>query len=128
MQVAPSVEYMHEGHLGEVTFRGGAVTSPIPPPISPLPPGPPEPNLGLLLAKQKEQLDVEPPPPPTKDSMELIGGEHHQGSTLAYSSKTSGHELIGGILGPEPAPIMKDEKGIEAPECKFRRGNPPHMT
>ena len=30
MQVAPSVEYMHEGHLGEVTFSGGAVTSPTP--------------------------------------------------------------------------------------------------
>ena len=65
---------------------------------------------------------MEPPPPPTKDSMELIGGEHLQGSTVAYSSKTSGQELIGGILGPEPAPIIKDEKDIEAPECKFRRG------
>ena len=31
MKVAPSVEHFHEGHLGEVTHRGGAVTSPNPP-------------------------------------------------------------------------------------------------
>ena len=37
VQLAPSVEQLHAGHLGEVTIRGGTVTSPTPPP-SPLPP------------------------------------------------------------------------------------------
>ena len=41
VQVAPSVEQMHAGQLGEVTLRGGTVTSPIPPPI---PPNPHPPN------------------------------------------------------------------------------------
>ena len=31
VQVSPSVGYLHEGHLGGVTQRGGAVTSPNPP-------------------------------------------------------------------------------------------------
>ena len=31
MQVASSERHLHEGHLGEVTIRGGAVTSPTPP-------------------------------------------------------------------------------------------------
>ena len=35
VQLAPSVEQLHAGHLGEVTFRGGTVTSP--PPPSPAP-------------------------------------------------------------------------------------------
>ena len=34
VQVCPSVDNLHEGCLGEVTHRGGAVTSPIPPPLS----------------------------------------------------------------------------------------------
>ena len=37
VQVCPSVDNLHEGCLGEVTHRGGAVTSPIPP-LSPIHP------------------------------------------------------------------------------------------
>ena len=37
VQVRSQLDYLHEGHLGEVTQRGGAVTSPNPPP-SPIPP------------------------------------------------------------------------------------------
>ena len=45
VQVAPSVEHLYVGHLGEVTFRGGVVTSPTLPPT----PNPPQPPNQVLL-------------------------------------------------------------------------------
>ena len=57
VQVSSSVDHLDEGHLGEVTHRGGAVTSPNPP-ISLTPPPPKQKPRGVQIVTK---LELKPP-------------------------------------------------------------------
>ena len=66
MHVTPSEEYLHEGHQGEVTHRGGVVTSPNPPPA---------PSVTIQLEVKNGEEDKSLPGGDKKEGVKLPGQE-----------------------------------------------------